>query len=248
MTAFSLPTRVRRLLVAGCLLLAACTAHDGTSEFNDPYEARNREVHEFNRSIDRALIKRASGSYGIVPEPVRKGVTNFAQNLDLPGDVVNSLLQGRIEPAVANTFRFLINSTLGVAGLFDPATSIGLPEKGTDFGETLHVWGVQQGAYLEVPLVGPTSERELAGTVVDLVLNPVRLAVQPEDMKYVLGAKVLSRFGDRYRYSDLIDSTLYESADSYAQARLLYLQNRAFQLGAEVEEEAYDPYEDLYGN
>lgn len=235
--------------VAALAALAACSPAPPGVDIHDPYEARNRRVHDVNRGIDRAVIRGASGAYGkAVPEPVRRGVSNFASNLSLPGEVVNSLLQGRPEPAVQNTFRFIINSTLGVAGLFDPATSIGVPEEETDFGETLHVWGAPEGAYLEVPLIGPTTERDLAGSVVDVVMNPLNLVLNSPEKEYALGAKVLSRFGDRYRYSDFVDSILYESADSYAQVRLLYLQNRRFELGQVIEEETYDPYEDIYDN
>ena len=232
-------------LMAG--LLAACTPADGTSEFNDPYEGRNRRVHEFNKGVDRVLLKPSSSAYGsAIPEPVRRGVGNAAANLNLPGMVANNLLQGRVEPLVKNTFRFLINSTVGIGGLFDPASSMGLAEETTDFGETLHVWGVQQGAYLELPLLGPSSERDLAGKVVDTLLNPLNFLLKSPEIDYATGLQIAGKFNDRYKYSGFVDSILYESADSYAQARLLYLQNRAFQLGAEIESDSYDPYEDPY--
>lgn len=228
-------------------ILTACTPHDGTTEFNDPYENRNRQVHNFNVAVDRAFVGPSAGAYGqVVPRPVKRGVGNFASNLSLPGDVANNLLQGRIEPAVKNTFRFLINTTVGLGGLFDPATSIGVAHEDTDFGETLHVWGANEGAYLEVPILGPSTERDLAGTVVDIVINPLNFVLESPEAEIATGSRVLSRFGDREEYSDFIDSVLYESADSYAQARLLYLQNRRFELGQEVEADFYDPYDDPY--
>lgn len=232
--------------VAALAALAACSPAPPGVDIHDPYEARNRRVHDVNRGIDRAVIRGASGAYGkAVPEPVRRGVSNFASNLSLPGEVVNSLLQGRPEPAVQNTFRFIINSTLGVAGLFDPATSIGVPEEETDFGETLHVWGAPEGAFLVVPVAGPTTERDLVGKVVDFVIDPMG-GVFPEPEKYyVAAAKLGGKAADRQRYGDTIDSILYESADSYAQMRLLYLQNRHYELG--IEAEVFDPYEDPYG-
>lgn len=227
--------------------LAACSPAPPGADIHDPYEVQNRRVHEANREIDRTFLRGTSGTYGdVIPEPVRRGLSNFSSNLDLPGDVVNNILQGRLEPAVQNTFRFVINTTVGIGGIFDPATSIGVAHDPTDFGETLHVWGAPEGAYLEVPFIGPSTERDLAGKVVDMALNPLNLVLESPEREYALGAKVMSRFGDRYRYSDFIDSILYESADSYAQARLLYLQNRRYELGQEVEEEAYDPYEDIY--
>lgn len=235
-------------VIAVCAAFAACTPNPGGSEFNDPYEVQNRKVHRFNLALDRALVRPSSEVYGtILPQPVRTGVGNFASNLDLPGEVVNSILQGRAEPAVQNTFRFLINSTLGVAGLFDPATSIGVPEHDTDFGETLAVWGVREGAYLVVPALGPSTERAFTGKVVDVLLNPVGFALNSPESEYATIAKLGSKIGDRYRFSDTLDSILYESADSYSQTRLLYLQNQRFDLGTETEADVYDPYEDPYG-
>lgn len=246
--AFPFPPALRRLAAVAALAgLAACTAADGTSEYNDPYEAQNRQVHALNLALDRAVVRPGATAYGTaVPPPVRRGVSNFAANLNLPGQIANNLLQGRVDPAIENTFRFVVNTTVGIGGLFDPATAIGIAGQPTDFGETLHVWGAPEGAYLELPLLGPSTERDLAGKVVDLALNPLNFVLESPEMEYALGVRVLSRFGDRYRYSDLVDSILYDSADSYAQARLLYLQNRRYELGSETEADAYDPYEDPY--
>ena len=106
---------------------------------------------------------------------MERGIANFAANLDAPGDVLNSLLQGRPAPAAQNTLRFAVNTIFGIGGLFDTATALGLPADPTDFGETLHVWGVGEGNYTEVPFLGPKTERDLVGTVVDIAANPVSL-------------------------------------------------------------------------
>jgi len=242
--------RVLAVLLASALALSGCATADIASRdagFNDPFEPRNRDVHAFNKGVDRVVLRPASQVYGtVVPGPVRGGIGNFADNLGLPAAVVNNLLQGRIEPAGKNTFRFLVNSTFGLGGFLDPATDMGLTEESTDFGETLHVWGAGEGVYLEMPLRGPTTMRDTVGTVVDVFLDPVGAAIDSPEAQYVLGAKALSLVGDRYRYSDTIDSLLYESADSYSQARLLYLQNRRFELGTEAESNSYDPYNDPY--
>ena len=214
------------------LLLGACGPAPVTQGINDPDEARNREIHDFNRGVDRALLRPTANTYStILPEPIERGVSNFAQNLDAPGDVVNNVLQGRPGPALENTLRFAINSTIGIGGLFDPATALGVAGDPTDFGETLHVWGAPEGQYAEVPFMGPTTDRDLVGTIVDVALNPVRLVLPTPESYYATGAKVASRLGDRARYSETFDSVLYDSADSYAQTRLLYLQNRRFELG-----------------
>lgn len=246
----SLRGLVRVAVLSGAVLLSACAPAPVAQGINDPYEAQNRKFHAFNRGLDRALVRPAADAYSILPEPVERGVANFARNLDAPGDVVNNLLQGRVAPAGQNTLRFAVNTIFGIGGLFDTATALGLPAAPTDFGETLHVWGVGEGAYIEAPFLGPKTSRDLVGTIVDIAANPVSLALEHPDNLYATGAKVGSSLGDRARYSDTVDSILYESADSYAQARLLYLQNRRFALGQAAgqsgDEDFVDPYEDPY--
>jgi phospholipid-binding lipoprotein MlaA len=228
--------------------LAGCASNNAPEGIVDPHETTNREIHAFNRGLDKALVKPAAGAYGsILPEPVKRGVSNFAANLDAPGDVANNILQGRIGNAGQNTLRFAVNTIVGIGGLFDVATAIGLPGKPTDFGETLHVWGAGEGNYLELPVIGPSTERDLVGILVDVGLNPVRLAFPQPEASYATAAKIASSLGDRDRYSDIVDQLLYESADSYAQARLAYLQNRRFALGQTATEDSFvDPYEDPY--
>jgi phospholipid-binding lipoprotein MlaA len=234
--------------LAGISLLAACSSPTEPGGINDPFEARNREVHNANKRVDRAILRPGSQRYGrIVPKPVRQGIENFSDNLALPGMVLNDLLQFRPGDALSNTGRFLFNSTIGLAGVFDPASDIGITERKTDFGETLHVWGFREGTYLELPLLGPSTERDAVGKVVDFVLDPVGRVLSWPESGVVTAADMAASTGDRYDHTDLIDSILYESADSYAQARLLYLQNRRFQLGRGEETDYYDPYEDPYG-
>ena len=250
-------TRMVRVsaLVAAVAVLGACAGAPGADGINDPYEATNRTVHDFNRGLDRAVVGPASKGYGrVVPEPVKRAVGNVARTLDLPGDIANNLLQLRLADAGQNTLRLTVNLIMGVGGIFDASTAIGLPGKPTDFGETLHVWGVGEGVYLELPFAGPSTARDATGTVVDIVLNPVRLALPEREAIAATTMKLFSRLGDRDRFSETVESILYDSADSYAQARLLYLQNRRFELGkaggatAEgAEDDGFiDPYEDPY--
>jgi len=236
------------LATAFAASLAGCSAAPSPQGITDPKEAANREIHAFNQGIDKALVRPASGAYGsVLPEPVKRGVSNFAMNLDAPGDVANNLLQGRIGNAGQNTLRFAVNTVLGIGGLFDTATALGLPGKPTDFGETLHIWGAGEGNYVELPFVGPSTERDFVGLIVDLALNPVRLALPEPQASYATVAKLGSKLGDRDRYSEIVDQVLYESADSYAQSRLLYLQNRRFALGQTTTDDTFvDPYEDPY--
>lgn len=230
------------------MLAAGCASDPGSGAFNDPYEAQNRAVHATNLEVDRLLLRPTSKAYGAgIPKPVQQGISNFADNFATPGVMVNDLLQGDVNHLVENTFRFVINSTIGFAGVFDTADAFGLHGKSTDFGETLHVWGVREGAYLELPFYGPSTERDATGLVVDLVLDPLGFVLPSPEKHLGTLTKLASKVGDRGRYSETVDSILYESADGYAQARILYLQNRRFELGQETASDTIDPYEDPYG-
>lgn len=231
------------------LTLAACGPAPAPQGINDPHETENRAMHQFNIAVDRTVLKPVAEALGAGNGPISTGIGNFADNLGTPGDVVNNVLQLRLGRATHNTLRFTLNTVAGLGGIFDPATALGVPAKETDFGETLHVWGVGEGAYMELPLFGPSTRRDALGTVVDVVLDPLNYVIPTPESYVGTAAKVASKVGDRGRYSETIDSILYESADSYLQARLLYLQNRRYELGQTTGETAdfEDPYEDPYG-
>lgn len=230
--------------------LAACGPAPLPEGVNDPYEQANRGTHQFNVAVDRSVVRPVSRLFGDGEGFVLRRAKNFSNNLAAPGSVVNNLLQLRLANAAQNTLRFAVNTTFGLGGLFDPAATLGVAPKPSDFGETLHVWGVGEGPYVELPLAGPSTVRDAVGTAVDLVINPTNLLPEPE-VYFGVAAKLASRLGDRARYSGTVDSILYDSADSYAQARLLYLQNRRFELGkgkaAAGATDFVDPYEDPYG-
>lgn len=245
-------TPLRRLdrhkaLMAAVLLalgLSACAPAVAPQGIHDPFEQQNRATHALNLKLDKYILRPvATKATRILPEPVFQGASNFADNVGLPGVVANDLLQGKVGPAVHNTLRFAVNTTIGIAGLFDPATKMGAAAKATDFGETLSVWGVGEGAYVELPAYGPSTQRDALGTVVDVVFDPMRLFI-PKDKRWVSTfAQIAARIGDRGRYSETVDSILYDSADGYAQARLLYLENRRHTLGqTTAESEFEDPY------
>jgi len=231
-----LPFVRRTPLLSLCTVLslgamAACTPAPPGGGVNDPYETTNREVHSFNKSLDRAVLRPLGQVAAEAPREVTGPVANFADNIGLPGMVLNGVLQGDVGGAGTNTMRFLLNTTIGVGGLFDPAGGIGLHEETTDFGETLAVWGADEGAYIELPVFGPSTERDAAGRIVDLVLDPLsRVGTQPQ-LDYgavTLGAAIVINRG---RFMQTMDGVLYESADSYLQSRSAYLQNRRFDLG-----------------
>jgi phospholipid-binding lipoprotein MlaA len=237
----------RSLAVLSIVVLSACAAPQTDSAFNDPFEPTNRQVHKLNRELDRLILQPTSTAYGVVvPDPVKVTVSNFASNAGLPGDVVNNVLQADVGGAATNTLRFILNTTIGIGGLFDPAGAIGLTAQESDFGETLYVWGVSEGPLVELPVIGPNTSRHAAGKLVDFVLDPVGNLLDRPDIYYTTGAQVASGLGTRYRFAETIESVLYESADSYAQSRLIYLQNRRFSLGSDAEEDYFDPYDDPY--
>lgn len=234
----------RPIIFCALAALAACSPVPPDAMLNDPYEPQNRAAHATNLALDQAVFGSPSqrGIAPVIPVPITIGFSNFVTNLGMPSDVLNDLLQLKPGPALQNTFRFAVNSTVGIGGLFDPASAIGLNADSTDFGETLYVWGVPEGAYLEVPLFGPSTQRDFAGTLVDIVIDPLNNLVGTTESLYIAVGGLTANVGNRQRFSDTYESILYESADSYAQTRLLYLQNRHFDLG--IEEDAIDPNED----
>ncbi len=234
--------------VVAALAVGAGSTPNRTGEaIWDPYEDSNRRTHEFNKALDRNVVSKVAGgnSKGSIPRPLKQGVSNFADNLDRPRHVINSLLQGDVGNAVAHGMRFLVDSTFGLGGVLGASRTLGMQSDDTDFGETLTVWGAEEGAYLELPLLGPSTERDAVGMVVDAVINPIRL-LNGEERRLARAASAADTAIARQEFSGLVDD-LYSSADSYAQARLLYLQNRRFELGDTKEEEDYvDPYEELF--
>ncbi len=235
------------LCCAVAIGLTACSQGqdlDPNDGIHDPGEMRNRKVHEFNRKLDEKFVRPAASGYTkVLPDEIEDSVGNFATNLGRPAQMVNATLQGDLKGLGLSTSRFLINSVLGFGGLFDVASDFGVKDHETDFGETLHVWGVGEGRYVELPILGPSTSRDAVGTAVDLFTNPLSYKVDAPESLVGTAATAAATLGTRGRYSDTIDSILYESADSYAQARLIYLQNRRHELGQTDETSEIDPFE-----
>jgi phospholipid-binding lipoprotein MlaA len=243
------------LIFVTALTLSACASNGPATGINDPYEAQNRASYESNVRLDRNVIKPISVAYGtVVPDPVRKGLSNVSDTLGLPGTVVNNLLQFKLVDALHNTARFALNATLGFAGLFDPASEVGLDARDSDFGETLHVWGFGEGEYIILPVYGPSTNRDMVGLIVDIALDPVGTVLNSKASNIKTGLKVADIVDTRYRYSDIYESVIYDSADGYAQLRLSYLDKRRFELGTPTQLDgsvpadnpSYDIYEDFY--
>ena len=157
-----------RLTVTACA--SSQSASDASSGVNDPFEGVNRNIYAFNEAVDKAAIEPVARGYrAVVPEPGREGVHNVLTNLRQPIVFTNSVLQGNANASGETLSRFLINSTIGVAGIFDVASTLGIEEHDEDFGQTLGVWGAGSGAYIVLPVLGPSNVRDTVGMVADAV-------------------------------------------------------------------------------
>ena len=233
---------MRRLTIAGGVIaLAGCSTM--TAE-DDPLETPNRAIHTINKGLDQVILRPASQVYGIVtPQMVQNGIRNSTANLGVPGDAVNHALQGDAKAAIRMAGRFALNTTVGVVGLFDPASDVGLAADDTDFGETLAAWGVGEGPYVELPVLGPSTGRAALGTAVDIVMDPLATVANAQQRRMLLAMRGLEIADRRHRLGTVLDSTLYDSADSYLAAKNAYLANRRRNLkGQTTDEDLDDPF------
>jgi len=164
----------RLVLVLGALItLSACSTLSKTDDPNDqissdPFESWNRSVYQFNNGVDKVALKPVAKAYhAVLPDPAERSVGRFFSNLGEPLNIVNNLLQGKVNGALNSTYRFAVNSTIGLFGLFDVAKSYEVTESKEDFGQTLASWGVKPGPYIMLPLLGPTNLRDGFGRIVD---------------------------------------------------------------------------------
>lgn len=193
----------------------------------DPLEGLNRPLFGFGQAFDHGLVRPLVHGYQHSPGLFRRALHNVLQNADEPLVLLNDVLQGRIGTAARTAVRFVSNSTLGVAGLFDPATSAGLPHHDNDFGLTLGRYGFGPGAYVYVPVLGPTTVRDAIGAGVDFVADPLSW-VRIRDAKSLnLARTSLSLIDERVEAEDDLRSLEAGAADPYATLRSVYLQSRA---------------------
>jgi len=193
----------------------------------DPWERYNRRMHRFNNAVDRTIARPLARAYvRVVPRPVRLGVSNFFSNLGQPVSVVNALLQGKPKQAAQALGRFALNSTLGIGGIFDPASDAELPNKSEDFGQTLGIWGWQRSRYVELPLFGPRTVRDTFGMVGDAPLSPLR---QVEADKIRIPIQGLQLVEVRAQLLST-DSLRAGAEDDYALVRDAWSQRRDYQI------------------
>jgi phospholipid-binding lipoprotein MlaA len=208
----------------------------------DPIEPVNRVIFVFNDFLDRILIEPVAKGYNyILPQVVRNSVQNFMRNLKAPIIVANDLLQGRVGDAGVATGRFVINSTVGIVGLADVASTQGLKYKGSDFGQTLSTWGLGNGFYLVLPILGPSSLRDATGTLADGYVDPVRLYSYNTDREWIYYTREgIEGIDDRSRLIRPIDDMRANSLDYYAAARSAYTQHRNAFLSGESDDDSGD--------
>lgn len=211
------------LLLAGCATRAA----EGPQDVNDPAEGFNRAMFRATLAVDKAVLRPTAIVYrDVVPEPARDGVRNFLNNLNTPVILTNDVLQGEFDRALVTFYRVGINSTFGIGGLVDVAGKMGHPRHSEDFGQTLAVYGVGEGAYLFVPLIGPSNPRDLFGWAMDFLFDPLTY-VQWGDQWPLPYARVGLDITDlRARNIETLDELEATSLDYYASVRSLYRQSR----------------------
>jgi phospholipid-binding lipoprotein MlaA len=201
-----------------------------TEDTNDPFEGSNRFFFEVNQVLDDLLLRPVAVAYrAVLPEFARDGVRNFMNNLNSPVIFANDLLQGEGDRAGETLIRFGVNTTAGIGGLIDVAKDIGYPYHDEDFGQTLAVWGVNDGPYFYFPLMGPSSARDFTGFVVDRGFDPLTYVNWGDDeLEYVpIARTVLNVIDLRSRNIETLDEIERSSVDYYASIRSLYRQSRA---------------------
>ncbi len=215
----------RAVLLLLFITLAACTRPPNDAPIEDPFEKINRPIYLFNAGFDTFLLRPVAIGYEfITPRFFRTGVNNFFDNLTYPVTIVNSFLQGKVKQGFQDTGRFGLNTTVGLLGVLDPATSVGWIQNEEDFGQTLSVWGLPQGPYIVIPLLGPSTVSSGLGIIANAEVNPV---LQWPDSS--VRGKLFIAWTIESRQALLgVDDVVRESFDPYLFIREAYIQNRRF--------------------
>lgn len=214
-----------RSVILMFLLMFSHHALAQDAEVKDPWEGYNRAMFSFNDALDRAILKPVTQGYRFVmPDFAEKGVHNFFENLSDVVTMFNNLLQGKPGEATQDFARVVFNTTVGIGGVFDVATVMGIPKHDEDFGQTLGVWGVESGPYLVLPLLGPSTVRDGLGKVPDMMVDPV---THVDDNQAELGLRVLRLIDTR---AQLLEAEKVIAGDRYGFIRDAYLQRRQFEV------------------
>ena len=212
------------LLILSLTFLSACATVPGGISEGDPFESYNRAMFSFNDGLDTYFLRPVAEGYDtVVPSPVKTGVSNFFSNIGDIFVILNDLLQFKFVQAIEDTSRFFFNSTIGLYGLIDVATPMGLPKNNEDFGQTLATWGVGSGPYVVLPFYGPRTLRSTGGLIVETIHAPIN-QIENQDTYY--GTFALETIDTRYNLLD--ESRIVDQAalDKYSFVRDAYLQHR----------------------
>lgn len=234
--------QVTLIVIAASFTITGC-ATSANSQYQDPFEKTNRQIYKFNEGLDKAILKPSGQAYAyVMPDLLEDGVGNFFDNLTYPNVFINQFLQGKGDEGLAGIGRFALNSTLGLGGIFDVATDIGLAADQEDFGQTLSVWGVDSGPYLVAPIIGGVTLRDGVGQVAALPLLPQNWVGNGGTL--VLGLAVGSAIETS---ASLLEARKLVTGDKYLFTRDAYLQRRQFLIadGIQVEE---DPFLDDFAS
>lgn len=235
------------LLVLG--LLGGCA----TQGNKDPLEGVNRGIYKFNDTVDKAAIKPIAGAYkAVIPSPLRSGVNNFFTNLGTVVTIFNDLLQFKLDKAMDDTGRFVINTTFGIAGLIDVASMDGIEKRNEDFGQTLGYWGWKDSTYIVLPFLGASTLRDTGGLIVDSAfVDPLYYLHPVRDRNQLILTKFIDKRSQYLPASDLLDEA---ALDPYAFMRDAYMQRRENQIHdgnapkqEEMDSEFYDDTEQVAG-
>ena len=214
-------------------------------EINDPFEDLNRDIFIFNEKLDEKLLKPAALTYRkVTPQFARTGVTNFFNNLEEIDTTINQVLQGEIKYAFNDAGRFVINSTIGLFGLIDVASKMGLDKHEEDFGQTLGVWGFNSGPYIMIPFLGPSNPRDLLSRPISSFLSGT-FAMEDNDVKITLVG--IDALETRER---LLDAETLIIGDKYIFVKDAYIQSREYEInnGSTEDDEFLDDMEDIFGD
>lgn len=216
---------VQSAVLMMALLGQPVLAAEGDPRQTDPLEGFNRAIFSFNEGLDRMIVKPLTQGYQFVmPDVAEQGVSNFFSNLGDIGTFANNLLQGKVKEAGQDLSRVVINSTIGILGLFDVASDMNIPKHDEDFGQTLGVWGFESGPYLVLPVFGPSSIRDGIGRIGDYQVDPLP-TVEDDESRMALGVlRVIDKRAELLKAEEII------AGDRYAFIRDAYLQRREFQV------------------
>ncbi|MCF6434748.1 VacJ family lipoprotein [Pseudoalteromonas sp. MMG022] len=237
------------LAVLAAVVISGCsTIPEEKQDERDPLQSLNRPVYDFNMDVlDKYILRPVTVGYvAVTPQPVRNSIVNFTTNLLTPTDAINAGLQGKPSSMGVNAARFLVNSTVGIFGLFDVASSLGLKHHDEDFGQTLGVWGMGDGAYIMLPVMGPTTARNLAGDVVDNYVMPEIALSTPETIA-VFTLRAIEARASLMAQEKLLE----ESLDPYIFMKDIYFQRQLYELydgNPPIKEEPTDFDEDFLEN